>query len=207
MSPPRASPEEASTAAQPAIQPVLSPVVPAPQKVAASRAPPSIRRGPVDGASFFKPCKPTSRPAPSTSSTKSSGSDAKQARAPQAPAIDTSASTAGPSVNHIPMKKELLAAYKETFGAKQSSTGTEADLDLGLAAAPAAPGACRQLGRVEAKKTVAPKKNVRYTTDAQGKQQVTAGEVKKEEYVYKWSLDLGMPGVKMRAPKELWEGN
>ncbi|KAG9093342.1 hypothetical protein FRC07_011484 [Ceratobasidium sp. 392] len=214
MSPPKASSKEVSTAAQPAIQPAPSPVAPTPQKVAtppnqpvpAPRAPPSIRRKPVDGASFFKSCKPAPRPAPLTSSTKSSGSDAKQARAPPAPAPNTSASMTGPSISHTPVEKELLAACKETFGVKRPSMGTESDLDLALAAAPVAPGACRQLGRVETKKATV-KKNVMYTMDAQGKQQVKAGEVKKDEYVYKWNLDLGMPGVRMRAPKELWEGN
>ncbi|KAG9125767.1 hypothetical protein FRC07_006297 [Ceratobasidium sp. 392] len=213
-SPTKASSEEVSTAAQSAIQSAPSLVVPAAPKVTMSfsqpatapRAPPPIRCKPVDGASFFKSYKPAPRPAPLASSTKSSESDATQARAPLVPAPNTSASAAGPSINHAPMEKELLAARKETFQVKQPSMGTESDLDLALAAAPAAPGACRQLGRVETKKATV-KKNVMYTTDVQGKKQVKAGEVKKDEYVYKWSLDLGMPGVKMRAPKELWEGN
>ncbi|KAG9098504.1 hypothetical protein FS749_003677 [Ceratobasidium sp. UAMH 11750] len=117
-----------------------------------------------------------------------------------APALKT-----GPIIVHNPAEEELIAAFKKSSGQRKSSKLTETDLDYKLVIAPSTPGACRQLGRVEAQKSVAPRKNVVYSLDAQGKNRVAAGEVGKDAYVYKWNLDLGTPGVKMRAPAELWK--
>ncbi|KAG8734486.1 hypothetical protein FRC12_018515 [Ceratobasidium sp. 428] len=214
MSPVEVSPEMRPQAAEP---PVAAPcsITPNPQATApckkpaaAPRAPLSIPCKPVDGASFFRSYKPSPRPSPPSGTSQSSEPNVRLARA-QVPALTVPISTAaGPSASApTPMERELLAAYKEAFGPSRSGMRTESDLDLGLAIAPMTSGACRQLGRVEEKRKEVPRKNVVYTWDAQGKKRIVAGEVKKGEYVYKWNLDLGTPGVMMRAPKELWEGN
>ncbi|KAG8768074.1 hypothetical protein FRC12_005775 [Ceratobasidium sp. 428] len=196
MLPVEASPEVHPQAAEPpvaapcSIAPNTQATAPSKKPAAAPRAPLSIPCKPVDGASFFKSYKPAPRPSPPSDSSK-----------PSEPNVRPSVGTP------TPMERELLAAYKEAFGPGRSGMRTESDLDLGLAIAPMTSGACRQLGRVEEKRREVPRKNVVYTWDAQGKKRITAGEVKKGEYVYKWNLDLGTPGVMMRAPKELWEGN
>ncbi|KAG8702652.1 hypothetical protein FRC08_003342 [Ceratobasidium sp. 394] len=117
----------------------------------------------------------------------------------------TQALKTGSTVVYNPAEEELIAAFKKSSGPHKPSKITETDLDYKLVVAPSAPGACRQLGRVEGKKNVAPRKNVVYSLDAQGKNRVAAGEVGKDTYVYKWNLDLGTPGVRMRAPAELWK--
>ncbi|KAG8739360.1 hypothetical protein FRC10_005752 [Ceratobasidium sp. 414] len=108
----------------------------------------------------------------------------------------------GPTIIHNPAEDKLIAAFKQSSGPKKPSKLTETDFDYKLVVAPST---CRQLGRVETKKNAGPRKNVVYSVDAQGKNRVTAGEVGREVYVYKWNLDLGTPGVKMRAPEELWK--
>ncbi|KAG8769136.1 hypothetical protein FRC12_005147 [Ceratobasidium sp. 428] len=221
MSPVDASPEvraqaaESPVAAQAIAQPAPCSIVPDPRttasyekSAAAPRPPLSMPCKPVDGASFFKPYKPAPRPSPPSGTSKSSKPNVRSARV-QVPVPTVSISTrtvVASASTPTPMEQELLAAYKEAFGPGRSGMRTESDLDLGLAIAPMTSGACRQLGRVEEKRKEVPRKNVVYTWDAQGKKRITAGEVKKGEYVYKWNLDLGTPGVMMRAPKELWEG-
>ncbi|KAG8706905.1 hypothetical protein FRC09_002130 [Ceratobasidium sp. 395] len=209
-----ASPEVHPQAAEPpvaapcSIAPNPQATAPSKKPAAAPRAPLSIPCKPVDGASFFKSYKPAPRPSPPSDSSKPSEPNVRSARAQGVAPTAPASTAAGRSVGTpTPMERELLAAYKEAFGPGRSGMRTESDLDLGLAIAPMTSGACRQLGRVEEKRREVPRKNVVYTWDAQGKKRVTAGEVKKGEYVYKWNLDLGTPGVMMRAPKELWEGN
>ncbi|KAG8718307.1 hypothetical protein FRC09_012865 [Ceratobasidium sp. 395] len=213
MSPVEASPEVRPRAAEPPVAASCS-IAPSPQAAAPSKKPPAAPRAPlsipckpVDGASFFKSYKPAPRPSPPSGTSKPSEPNVRSARTQGLEPMVPTSTAVGPSVSTpTPMERELLAAYKEAFGPGRSGMRTESDLDLGLAIAPMTSGACRQLGRAEEKRREVPRKNVVYTWDAQGKKRITAGEVKKREYVYKWNLDLGTPGVMMRAPKELWEG-